>query len=84
MSLQTILTATVLLAACGSGSTAEPSRLRLVQAAPPQPVCTTIYQPVCGLDRNRRQQTYSNECLARAAGATNIYPGTCVADITND
>jgi|RhiMethySRZTD1v2_1073278.scaffolds.fasta_scaffold10948_2 hypothetical protein len=46
-------------------------------------VCTTDYKPVCGHDKDGKQRTFSNECLAKAAGVTGIYPGPCVADITN-
>ncbi len=72
-----------LLIAGGSVSAADPPRARLAQAAPKPPtVCTMIYMPVCGWDRDGKQQTYSNECFAKAAGATGIYPGPCIADIT--
>ena len=80
-----ILFAAVALLIGGSLAIAEPRRSTLAQAAPPPAtptVCPMIYKPVCGHDRNGKQTTYSNECMARAAGATDIYPGTCVADIT--
>jgi Kazal-type serine protease inhibitor domain len=47
-----------------------------VQGNPPE-VCTQIYQPVCGTDPNGSRVTYSNECFARMAKATNITPGEC-------
>jgi hypothetical protein len=40
-------------------------------------VCTEIYQPVCGTDRNGKRNTYSNACFARAARATDVKPGEC-------
>lgn len=36
-------------------------------------VCTKIYSPVCGCDEN----TYSNACLAQAAGVSVSYQGEC-------
>ena len=83
MSLRMLLVFAALLIAGGSSVAADPPRGRLVQAAPKPPtVCTMIYMPVCGWDKEGKQQTYSNECLAKAAGATGIYPGPCIADIT--
>jgi Kazal-type serine protease inhibitor domain len=48
----------------------------LAQAQTPE-VCTQIYQPVCGTDRDGKRVTYSNACFARAANATNVTPGEC-------
>jgi hypothetical protein len=47
-----------------------------VQAQPPE-VCTQIWQPVCGTDRDGKRVTYSNACFARVASATNVTPGEC-------
>ena len=56
--------------------TASPqSHMRLAQAAPE--VCTQIYQPVCGTDKDGKRVTYSNACFARVANATNVTPGEC-------
>jgi hypothetical protein len=47
----------------------------LAQNAPE--VCTEVYQPVCGTDRDGKRVTYSNACFARAAKATEVKPGEC-------
>jgi hypothetical protein len=74
----------MILAAAGvSLAAAEPPRSQTDQtASKPSTVCTMIYMPVCGWDKDGKQQTYSNECFAKAAGATGIYPGPCISDIT--
>lgn len=36
-------------------------------------VCTRDYRPVCGCDR----KTYSNACMANAAGASVLHAGAC-------
>lgn len=41
-----------------------------------QAVCTQEYAPVCGVVGGS-QQTFSNECVARAEGARRIRPGEC-------
>jgi hypothetical protein len=46
------------------------------QAQTPQ-ACTMIYLPVCGTDRTGKRVTYSNDCFARVAKATNVTPGEC-------
>ncbi|MGC6480325.1 MAG: Kazal-type serine protease inhibitor family protein [Flavobacteriaceae bacterium] len=38
-----------------------------------QAICYEIYQPVCGCD----EQTYSNDCYARAAGVRTFTSGSC-------
>ena len=83
MSLRIELVSAALLIS-GSFAVAEPRPSTLAQAAPPTTptVCPMIYKPVCGHDKSGKQTTYSNECMAKAAGATGIYPGPCVADIT--
>jgi hypothetical protein len=57
-------------AAAGGGDRA------VVLAQQPE-VCTQIYQPVCGTDASGKRVTYSNECFARVAKATNVTPGEC-------
>jgi Kazal-type serine protease inhibitor domain len=52
------------------------ARTILAQAQTPE-VCTQIYQPVCGTDKDGKRVTYSNACFARAANATNVTPGEC-------
>jgi hypothetical protein len=46
------------------------------QASRPE-VCTMIYQPVCGTNKQGKRVTYSNACVARVADATNVKPGEC-------
>jgi len=58
-------------AAGGAGS-----NVMLAQAQAPE-VCTQVYQPVCGTDKDGKRVTYSNACFARAANATNVTPGEC-------
>ena len=75
--------ALVALALSALLAVAEPTRSKPAQAAEkPSVVCPMIYKPVCGWDKSGRQQIYSNECLARAAGATVVYPAPCISDIT--
>lgn len=84
MSARILLASAVLLIG-GSLAGAEPRRSTLAQASPPPAtpvVCPMIYKPVCGHDKSGKQTTYSNECMAKAAGATDIYSGPCMADIT--
>lgn len=56
-------------AACGVGDQFGVCRVR------PQ-VCTRIYLPVCGCD----SKTYSNACVANAAGVDVYYAGPCRED----
>lgn len=55
--------------ACGLGDQFGVCRQR------PQ-ICTRIYLPVCGCD----SKTYSNACLAHAAGVDVYYAGPCRED----
>ena len=55
---------------------AASSNRRNLFAQAPQ-VCTQVYQPVCGTDPAGKRVTYSNDCFARAAKATNVTPGEC-------
>ena len=57
-------------------ATAAAEKAMLAQAQTPE-VCTQIYQPVCGTDKDGKRVTYSNACFARAANATNVTPGEC-------
>ena len=84
MSVRILLLVSAALLISGALAVAEPRRSTLAQAAPPATpaVCPMIYKPVCGHDSSGKQTTYSNECMAKAAGATGIYSGPCVADIT--
>jgi hypothetical protein len=40
-------------------------------------VCTMQYDPVCARVGSGTETTYSNACVARCAGATEIRPGPC-------
>ena len=83
MSLRAMVAAAAIAAAGGSLAAEELPRSKPAQAAAkPSAVCAMIYKPVCGWDKNGRQRIYSNECLAKADGATRIYPAPCISDIT--
>ncbi len=57
-----------------------------------QPVCTAEYNPVCGFvpvqcitaPCYRIPQTFSNQCQANVAGATNSIPGECDPNLKPD
>jgi hypothetical protein len=83
MILRAMFALAALVAAGASLAIAEPQRSKPAQvAAKPSVACPMIYKPVCGWDKSGRQHLYSNECLAKAAGATVVYPAPCISDIT--
>jgi hypothetical protein len=82
MRLRTIPGWLMLLLAVGSLAKAQTPSPRPAEAPKSPVVCTMDYRPVCGRDKDGKQRTFSNECMAKAAGATGIYPGPCMADIT--
>ena len=53
-----------------------PNQSLMIFAQAPE-VCTQVYQPVCGTDPAGKRGTYSNDCFARVAKATNVTPGEC-------
>jgi hypothetical protein len=62
----------VLLAIGPSGAlAAETSNIMVTQ------VCAMIYAPVCGRDKHGVERTYSNACVARAAGVVRFSEGPC-------
>ncbi len=66
-----------LLAAPGLAHAADASGRNPIMLAQAPEVCTQIYQPVCGTDATGKRVTYSNDCFARVAKATNVTPGEC-------
>lgn len=40
-------------------------------------ICPKVYLPVCGLTQTKQLQTFSNACVASAAGATVLHAGRC-------
>jgi hypothetical protein len=50
---------------------------QLQTQVPANCVCTMQYDPVCGRVGSGIETTYSNACVARCAGATEIRPGPC-------
>jgi hypothetical protein len=75
MKLALLPVAALAMAALAHAAEAQ-NRPPIVLAQTPE-VCTQVYQPVCGTDPAGKRVTYSNECFARAARATNITPGEC-------
>jgi Kazal-type serine protease inhibitor domain len=62
------------------------SGIMMAQHAPMHPgvrrpaICTEQYAPVCGRI-GTNQETYSNQCYARAAGADVIAQGPCISSV---
>ena len=79
--------AVVLSVLAASSSPAVPAFAMTAQLVPAVPdgrrpaVCTEQYAPVCGRLDNVTK-TYSNQCYARAAGATVIAQGRCSGAVT--
>ncbi|MCR4268676.1 Kazal-type serine protease inhibitor [Nitratireductor sp. ZSWI3] len=65
--------AAIILASCTVVVEEGPTR-------PPRPdrpqICTREYAPVCAR-AGSRQRTFSNACMARAAGYRPVHPGQC-------
>ena len=61
-----------LLVFCG---TVEPLKV-IILARAEGTACTMNYDPVCGR-KDGKWKTYSNECMAKAAGASGVRKGAC-------
>ena len=74
--MRALIPGTVIVTSLASPANAAGRSTIVAQASPPE-ICTQMYQPVCGTDPSGKRVTYSNECFARAAKATNVTPGEC-------
>jgi hypothetical protein len=45
--------------------------------AAPEQMCPMIYRPVCAMTREGHHKTFSNDCVARQAGAIVRHEGAC-------
>jgi len=65
------------LSACANNSTESPSSITLCKDPRPQ-ICTMIYAPVCGTNKDGERSTYASDCSACAiAEVTGFEQGKC-------